>query len=498
MRARIGVSIVGLALAGLAVAAVALAGRGGSSAAAGPAADGSTLTSTWVDRDGNGTLEVGPGARLRDRTEIAPPSPPIGTLATFAQITDAHLRDEESPARAPLLDRLSPRLNSTFRPQEALSPQVLTATVRSVDALHPDAVLETGDLIDNDQANELRQALAVLDGGAVHPDSGAPGYDGLQQRSNPDPFIYRPGLDPPRHPGLLDRAERPFTSPGLDAPWYPALGNHDLLVQGEVPPSPRLDRIAVGDRELVRLDPNLRLPPRNGGFTPRVVDRYLSHGPPGQTRRITRDPTRRLLSAHEVISKLRRASAAGGSGPRLDYSFDVGSRVRVIVLDLVRRAGGAEGRVAPGQPRWLGAQLTAAGNRWVIIASHQPLTGSRGGGLLLRELDRDPRVIAALSGHTHANSIVPRRTAAGGYWLISTASLTDYPQQARALRVLETEDGVEIVTWTLDSAPGGLADTSRQLAYLDADGGRPRGDAGRPTDRNVRLYLARPPGLRPR
>ncbi len=41
--------------------------------------------------------------------------------------------------------------------------------------------------------------------------------------------------------------------------------------------------------------------------------------------------------------------------------------------------------------------------------------------------------------------------------------------------------------------PGSLGTIARQLAYLDAGGGRPRGFAGAPGDRNAVLYR-RPPG----
>ena len=47
----------------------------------------------------------------------------------------------------------------------------------------------------------------------------------------------------------------------------------------------------------------------------------------------------------------------------------------------------------------------------------------------------------------------------------------------------------------LDHVPdGGLADISRELSYLDSQGGRPQGFAGGRLDRNVRLYKAAPNG----
>jgi hypothetical protein len=103
-------------------------------------------------------------------------------------------------------------------------------------------------------------------------------------------------------------------------------------------------------------------------------------------------------------------------------------------------------------------------------------------------------MIAALSGHTHRNAIAPRHTPAGGYWLISTASLIDYPQQARALRVVATAGGgVAIHTWMLDHAGDGrLGEIARQLSYLDAQGGRPEGFAGARRDRNAVLYRRAP------
>jgi hypothetical protein len=477
-----------LSLALAATVASLAAGCGGGA----HAPPGSTTHAAYGDPDGNGVLDRVPGERLADRTDLAPASRPVRRLATFAVFADAHVRDEESPARVPFLDRLGGPFHSTFRPQEALSGQVLAGVVRSLDRLSLQAVVDLGDLVDNAQSNEYDEALAILRGGRVHPDSGAPGYSGVQSASDPDPFYYRPDVDAPRHPGLLARAQRPFRSPGLRAPWFPLLGNHDILVQGEFRPTPAVRRLAVGSRRLVELSPALRLAGRTG-VSAAEVEALLRAGLPGPTVRTAPDRRRAFVDPGRAMARLRAASGHGAVvGGRLDYAFDVGANVRGIALDVVRRDEGSRGLVDGAQLAWLRHQLTAAGRRRIVVFTHEPLASSTGGESVLRLLDRDRRVVAAVAGDTHRNRIEPRRSAGGGYWLVNTDSVADYPQQARAFSLVATAGGgVALETWLVDHADADGAGAARELSYLDAQGGRPLGYAGGRLDRNARLFLPR-------
>jgi 3',5'-cyclic AMP phosphodiesterase CpdA len=474
---------------GLALAPAGCVGQGAPRATP---TSGSTLRATWVDPRGSGVLEPGPGEPLMRRTALAPASPIQQTLTVFAQITDAHVLDEESPARVEMLDRLGPPFDSAFRPQESLTAQVLAAIVSSVDAVHPEAVFETGDLIDNAQANELALAARVLRGGLADPNSGGPGYAGVQSPSNPDPLIYRPSLDAPAYPGLLAAAERPFRSPGLTAPWYPLPGNHDLLVQGNLPATPATERIATGGRKLVTVGRAALAAARRRRLDPHVVARLLRQGLPGRWIEVPADPARRELQPDQAIAALRRVSGHGGHGSTLDTTVDLGPRVRAILLDTVDRSGGAVGRIRPAQVAWLRAQLRRARGRIVVVFSSDPLSDVRGGAAALAALAEDAHVVAVIAGDVHRNSIRPQPTPAGGYWAIATSSLIDYPQQARAFRLVTTANGgVALETWMLNASPASrLANISRELAYLDYQGGRPHDWAGSAGDRNAILYHA--------
>ncbi len=164
--------------------------------------------------------------------------------------------------------------------------------------------------------------------------------------------------------------------------------------------------------------------------------------------------------------------------------------MRAIVLDTVDRAGGARGVVTAAQVRVAARRARArraplGHRRLAQPARHRWPAASAA----LAALNDAPRVVAAIAGNSHRNTIEPHIASGGGYWLIGTSSLADWPQQARAFRLVEREGGVVLETWMIDHDGRGLAGISRELAYLDAQGGRPKGFAGTATDRNARLYV---------
>ncbi len=161
------------------------------------------------------------------------------------------------------------------------------------------------------------------------------------------------------------------------------------------------------------------------------------------------------------------------------------------MLDTVDRDGGSRGLLRPEQLAWLRTELARAGDRAVLVFSHNPLDNTDGGEEALAALAATPAaVVAVIAGNGHRNRIRPHPA---GFWQIATSSLADFPQQVRALRLRRGPGGRGFVleTWMLDHDGAGLAGDARELAFLDAQGGRPQGFAGGRADRNARLYVAR-------
>lgn len=489
--------------------------------------------------------------------EGRPDAPPGSALATIVHLADLHLCDAQSPGRAEFLDRyadpdqpaeLKVDAVGTYRAHELLTTQTAVAMVEALNAVSNgpvtggsvDFTVVTGDATDNGQHNELDWYLAVLDGGALRPDSGDPDrYEGVADDVEFDERYWHPESDQedlprarygfPDVPGLLGAARRGYESPGLRVPWLAVNGNHDLLVQGTMPAAPTGDWL-TGSRKPIAVpaewsaEQQLALLAGLEASAPDAV--ALTSGV--VMREVTPDPRRAPTSIPEFVAAhlTPHARPAGhGFSPadaglgRAYYRYDHGS-LSVLTLDTVNPHGYWEGSLDPGQLRWLAEQLTSADgeHRYVVLASHHPLarlTNGRTDGSERRVLGEEtaalvgqhPSVVLWLNGHTHTNVITPHG-GTHGWWEVTAPAVVDFPQQARILEVSRSLGSLLRIDVTnvdhLGPAPWGggldsvteLAGLSRELSANDWQtraydlDDLPR--RGAPADRNTTLWLTDP------
>jgi metallophosphoesterase (TIGR03767 family) len=447
-------------------------------------------------------------------------------LMVIAHLSDTHVMDHQSPARAELFDRYSDLdsplraevgIIGCYRAQELLTYQVAESMVRAIRAVERapvsgapiDFAIVTGDATDNCQLNELRSYIDLLDGQRVLPDSGdLSQYEGVSSPAVEDDRYWHPDggvQDRPRSvygfpeiPGLLAAARRPFQAAGLGLPWYAVHGNHDNMMQGTVPATGWLRDFPAGQVKYVSPPDDLDAAQALAGFEAASSEALLELSR-GRQLKVTADPARTPVTRQvHVKEHFRTAGSPVGHGysqrnaddGTAYYAFDRGI-VRCVVIDTVNPHGGWQGSLDETQFGWLGRELAECAGRPVFLFSHHPLEAlindTRPPGADRRILADELRdlllahacVIAWVNGHTHIHAVtaVADETAPGGFWQVTTASHIDWPQQARIIELMQTPSGLALCCTVIDSAararyegsadPDDLAALGRELAAND-------------------------------
>lgn len=440
--------------------------------------------------EGYGRRVQGPGETHSTRMPPGKTAPAPGAnaarVARFLHLPDIQLADDESPTRLAAFD--SPGATAgAYRPQDSHMCHVLNAAVRSANFLHEkdpiDFVLLGGDNADSAQQNEIDWLLALLSGATtVECDSG----------DNDDP-VKGGGND----------GKDALKAEGLSMPWYWVTGNHDILVQGNLPITPDKVAESIGENAV-------------GGTRD-----WSQPGGPIFKGPVIADPARTHLTRTEIMSRVAGhgdghglSSTEAQSGKAI-YTFDVpGSELRFLVLDTAAETGGSEGLIRQGDmdgPIKSALDQAQADGKWVALSSHHATTslgdGSGLGGAVqpdavteaawLAFVGQYPNVVLSFVGHSHENRVKLIGPSGGhAWWEIMTSALADYPHQMRIVEIFDQDNGwIMVRTTNVDWSDFGdrVAREGRTLGILDyVAGWVPKDAPGTTDDRNVELWIEKP------
>ena len=482
------------------------------------------------------------------------------TLLTFFAMSDIHIVDKESPAQA-IYGAFNAGAGfgnvntSAYSPVILSSTQVLDAAIQTINVLHGrdpfDFGISLGDVANNNQYNELRWYIDVIDGKKISPSSGT-------------------------HRGAKSiDYQMPYQPAGLNKsiPWYQTIGNHDQFWMGTLLVDDYIRDILVGNTVLnmgfVGTPPFPTFEAR--GYYMGLIDGKTKYGNiidfgPVETMSapiIPADRNRLSLSTEtstslnwmkELFNTTSEPKGHGFTQTNIDrdftsYTFEPKASLplKVIVLDDTCKdnpyaAFSSYARACLDQTRydWLVNELEQgqAEGKLMIIAAHIPIgpqwnvpealptppqdipnnavvplflsTCTIGQAppckpvppysvvtdtMLLETLHNYSNLLLWMSGHRHINTVTPQPAPEGkgpefGFWEVETSSLRDFPQQFRTFKIVRNNDNtVSIFVTDVDPAVQGDSPAAQSRGYAI---GANRISAGVPglTDTTSRAYNA--------
>lgn len=460
-------------------------GDPGSGTSTTSAGDAPTTLQATILRQGSGAyrrLGWGPGEGFTVRDDLgvtagAERARNRRSILYFAQLSDTHIIDDQSPGRIEYTFAQLQETGST-RAQDVLTVHVLDQMVRAVNAVPKSPVTEaplavavvTGDNSDSRAHSELRWFIDTLDGKNVTPDSGSAGdYQGVHAWAEAT-YAYHPD-DPsgdlwgehgyPEYRGMLAAAVKEVTCAGLDVPWLAVFGNHDITWIGTFGTgSATLDEFVTGSHKIATpsafsgtlLAAQL---PGDANLQRAFTEAFASIGSQPGLREVTPDDSRRLFTPEEFVESFFDSPERPGP---VGHGFSDGNRrdkttwwtrqqtevVRFMGLDTCNHYVGAGGCLPEDQYQWLEEELKKNSSRYyepdgtpreqpvddqlfVIFSHHtswsmnnlaadpdQAAAELHRGEDVVELLLRFPNVIAWVNGHTHTNTIIPHKSSVGG------------------------------------------------------------------------------------
>lgn len=483
------------------------------------------------EKYGYGTWHYGPGVPCQKRVDLMPAGYDLGSvkqaskLLRFFTITDIHITDKESPAQAIVFAPIAGEWGiSLYSPLMLYTTHILDATVQTINNLHRDNPfdlgLALGDMANNNQYNEMRWFIDIMDGKSITPSSGV------------------------QKPGTNNHYQDAYKAIGLDPsiPWYAAIGNHDHFWMGAKVVNTKIRNVLTGNK-ILKLG-NLFTNPsalNDSTYSGGTIDGSTQYGTiigagvvanMGTISTISADPNRRSLTLSDWINQFSTTAShpLGHGFVQSDpanvlgacYSFVPKSSIplKIIVLDDTQDETEVpfeegiygHGELTADRYNWLMAQLKAGqnANQLMIIAAHIPIgvvavgtpmdwkpvpPGYSTEKDLVAQLQSFPNLILWVCGHRHVNNVkaFPSSDPAhpeNSFWQVETKSLREFPEQFRTFEIVRNNDNtISIVATNIDTetAYGSQAAIGRSYAIAS---GQIYGNVGQPLETGSVSYNA--------